>query len=191
MIKVKAEYDYVLRVETKIEAPNFDMLPTLEMVYDTGSGTTVISKEIAEIAGYEIHSLPAGEGVVGIGGEVTPGYTIIPNLIIGNVSLGPVYAHVIEFHKKLSQRTGALLGMNVLSWFKITQDCHWDNDKERYTTATLQLEPKFDITDIPTLDRFFPTERGQRFGTAFYVDVDKESSAEKVNATDAVVPPLD
>jgi len=186
LIEITAKHDYVLRIQTKIEAPNFEQPPRLTMVYDTGSGTTVISKEIADIAGYEVHALPVGEGVVGIGGEVTPGYTIIPNLIIGDVSLGPVYAHVIEFHAKLAQRTGALLGMNVLSWFKITQDCHWDNDKERYTTATLQLEPKFDITDIPTLDRFFPTERGQRFGTAFYVD--KASSAKKVNDTDAVIP---
>ena len=75
-------------------------------------------------------------------------YTIIPNLIIGGVSLGLVYAHVIEFHKSLAQRTIALLGMNVLSWFKITQYCHWNSDKECYNAATLQLEPKFYITDI-------------------------------------------
>ena len=186
MIEVIAEYDYVLRIETKIETPNFDEPPKLTMVYDTGSGTTVISKEIAEIAGYEVHSLPIDEGVVGIGGEVSPEYTIIPNLIIDDVSLGPVYAHVIEFPEKLAKRTSALLGMNVLSWFKITQDCHWDNDKERYTTATLQFEPKFDTTDIPSLDRFFPTKRGQRFGTAFYVD--KSSSTAKVNNNDAVIP---
>ena len=170
MIEITAKYDYVLRVETKIEAPNFDAPPRLTMVYDTGSGTTLISKEIADLAGYEIHPLPVGEGVVGIGGEVEPGYTIIPNLIIGGFSLGPVYAHVIEFHSKLAQRTSALLGMNVLSWFKITQDCHWNEDKERYTTATLRFEPKFDITDIPSPECFFPAKKGQRFGTALYVE---------------------
>ena len=169
MIEITARHDYVLHIETKIETPNYDVPPILEMVYDPGAGTTVISKEIADFAGYEVHPLPAGEGVVGIGGEVEPGYTIIPNLMIGGVSLGPVYAHVVEFHEKLAQRAGALLGMNVLSWFKITQDCHWNEDKGRYTAATLQFEPKFDITNIPSLDCFFPDKRGQRFGTAFYI----------------------
>jgi hypothetical protein len=185
LIEVIAEYDYVLRIETRIETPNFDEPPKLKMVYDTGAGTTVISKEIAELAGYEVHALPAGEEVVGVGGEVKPGYTIIPNLIIDNVSLGPVYAHVIEFPEKLAKRTSALLGMNVLSWFKITQDCHWDNGKERYITATLHLEPKFDITEIPPPERFIPDKRGQRFGTAFFLD--KSVSSAKIDDNDVVI----
>ena len=170
MIELTASFDYVLRIETKIESVNFEKPPTLTMVYDPGSGTTCISKDVADIAGYEVHPLPIGEEVIGIGGEVEPGYTIIPNLILEGISLGPVYAHVIDFHPKLAQRTSALLGMNVLSWFKITQDCNWNDDLERYTTATLKFEPKFDINDIPSLDRFFYDKRGQRFGTAFLVD---------------------
>ena len=185
MIELIAKYNYVLRLKVKIEAPNFDEPPTLEMVYDTGSGTTVISKETADIAGYEVYPLSVGERVIGIGGEVEPMYTIIPNLIIGGISLGPVYAYVVEFHKNLAQRTDALLGMNVISWFKVTQDCHWNNDKERYTTAILRFEPKFDISTIPPLDRFFPAERGQRFGSSFYAD--KTNSTAKVNENDAII----
>ncbi|MCL2813743.1 MAG: retropepsin-like domain-containing protein [Oscillospiraceae bacterium] len=169
MIEITASFDYVLRIETKIESANFEKPPNLTMVYDPGSGTTCISKEVADIAGYKIYPLPTGEEVVGIGGEIEPGYTIIPNLILGGVSLGPVYVHVIEFHTKLAQRTSALIGMNVLSWFKITQDCNWNDEFERYTTATLTFEPKFDINDIPSLDKFSHNKRGQRFGTAFLV----------------------
>jgi len=169
LIEIIAEYDYVLRIKTKIETKTSRKPQILEMVYDPGAGTTTISEQVALDAGYQIK-----EGidtyVEGIGGSVKARYTIVPNMTIGGVGLGPVYAHVVKFHEKLAQRTNALLGMNVLSWFKITQDCRWDNDKERYATAVLQFEPKFDITDIPSLDCFFPGKRGQRFGSAFHLD---------------------
>jgi hypothetical protein len=108
--------------------------------------------------------------VDGIGGRVTPNYTIIPDLILGGVSLGPIYAYVVEFHAGLAQRTDALLGMNVLAWFKITMDCHWDNNLQKYASATLVLEPKYAINDRIELDKFHPVDIRQRFGAVFLVD---------------------
>jgi len=138
------------------------------MVYDTGSGTTTISKEVALNAGYRIRK--GDYFVEGIGGRVKADYTVIPDLILGNTSLGPVYAHVVEFHDDLAQRTNALLGMNVLSWFRITQDCHWNIGMQRHDTATLVLEPKYDINEKVDLKTFSPLDRGQRFGSVFLVD---------------------
>jgi len=140
----------------------------LEMVCDTGSGTTTISREAALNAGYKI--MQSSDLVDGIGGRVTPDYTIIPDLILDDISLGPVYAYVVEFHAELAQRTNALLGMNVLSWFKMALDCHWDHSLQRYSSATLLLEPKFDIDDKIDLDNFYPLDRGQRFGTSLLMD---------------------
>ena len=50
------------------------------------------------------------------------------------------------------------------------EDCHWNTVQSRFDRATLLLEPKYDINDIPEVDVFLPLERGQRFGTVFYVD---------------------
>ena len=83
----------------------------LVMVYDPGAGTTTISRKLALDSGYRITQ--GYERVYGVGGRVDADYTVIPDLILGGVSLGPVYAHVVDFHKGLAQRTEALLGMNV------------------------------------------------------------------------------
>ena len=98
--------------------------------------------------------------------------TIIPDLIIGGVSLGPVYTHVIKFHSELAQRTSALLGLNVLCWFKTHIDCIWDDNLSRFTSAVINLEPKFDINSLTPLDSFSPFNRGQRFGSSFIADGD-------------------
>jgi len=90
----------------------------LNMVYDTGAGTTTISRQVALNAGYKVKK--NDDLVDGVGGRVKADYTVIPDLILSGVSLGPVYAYVVDFHKELARKTEALLGMNVLSWFKIT-----------------------------------------------------------------------
>ena len=138
------------------------------MVYDTGAGTTTISRQIALDAGYKIKK--NSEYVDGLGGRVKADYTVIPDLILGGVSLGPVYVHVVDFHKELAQKSNAILGMNVLSWFKITQECFWNDGLERYDMATLFLEPKYDINDLIKLENFLPLNRGQRFVTSFIMD---------------------
>lgn len=170
MIKLDATYDYVLRVKTEI-ARKTAKTPTLfEMTYDPGAGTTTIHRQFALDSGYKIHKLPQGEKVIGLGGNAEPGYTIIPNFRLDGVDLGPVYAHVIQFHDDLADRTLGLLGMNVLSWFRITQDCHWNEKLRRHDSATLLLEPKFDVNDIISLDSFMPFSRQHRFGSAFMID---------------------
>jgi hypothetical protein len=132
------------------------------MVYDPGAGTTTISRQFALDAGYYIKK--GANPVDGVGGRIIPDYTIIPDLVLEGKSLGPIYTHVVDFHKELERKTNALLGMNVLSWFKITQECFWDDDLNRYNRATLTLEPKFDIDDKISLDNFYPFEKRQRFG---------------------------
>ena len=170
MIRLNATLDYVLRLETKI-VRNTSKVPALfDMTYDPGAGTTTIDRQFALDSGYKIMKLPLGEKVVGIGGNVEPGYTIIPNLFLDGKDLGPIYAHVIDFHKDLAERTLGLLGMNVLSWFKITQDCHWNAGNSRFDMATLEFEPKFDINNIVSLDSFMPFSRVHRFGSAFAID---------------------
>jgi len=168
VIVLNARFHYVLRVDASIATKTAQKPRPFEMIYDPGAGTTTISRRIALDLGYKIRK--SNDSVDGIGGRVTPDYTIIPDLILGGVSLGPIYAYVVEFHAGFAQRTNALLGMNVLSWFKITMDCHWDESLQRYATATLLLEPKYDIDDKIDLDKFQPLERGQRFGTVFLAD---------------------
>jgi hypothetical protein len=140
----------------------------LEMVYDTGAGTTTISRQVALNAGYNIKS--GDDFIDGLGGRMKADYTVIPNLVLGGVPLGPVYVHVVDFHKELAQRTSAILGMNVLSWFRITQECLWNEDLERFDQAVLLLDPKFNINDKVDIDNFYPMNRGQRFGTTFIID---------------------
>lgn len=168
MIKLNATYDYVLRIDSYIKTNTSKKPQWLEMVYDTGAGTTTISRQIALDAGYAIRK--CSEYVDGLGGRVKADYAIIPDLILGGVSLGPVYTHVVDFHKELARKTEAVLGMNVLSWFKITQDCHWNNDLDRYDMAILLLDPKYDVNELIQLENFLPFNRGQRFGTAFIMD---------------------
>jgi len=170
LIKLSATLDYVLRLETKVVRNTSKRPVPFDMTYDPGAGTTTIDRQFALDSGYKIMKLPLGEKVIGIGGNVEPGYTIIPNLILDGRDLGPVYTHVIPFHRDLAERTLGLLGMNVLSWFKITQDCHWNSDYSRFDTATLELEPKFDMSDVISLDSFMPFSRAHRFGSAFVVD---------------------
>jgi len=77
----------------------------------------------------------------------------------------------------MADRTLGLLGMNVLSWFKITQECHWNEKRSRHDRATLLLESKFDVNDVIPLDIFMPFSRLHRFGSTFMVDryADNES----------------
>ena len=168
MIEINAAFNYVLRINTRIETKTSPNPQRLEMVYDTGAGTTTISRQIALDAGYKIKQ--SGDYVDGLGGRLRADYTVIPDLILGGVSLGPVYVHVVDFHRELARKSSAILGMNVLSWFKVTQECFWNNDLERYDRAVLQLEPQFDINDKVDIDKFFPLNRGQRFGSAFIID---------------------
>jgi len=168
LIELEAAFNYVLRIKTLIETKTSKKPQRLTMVYDTGAGTTTISRQVALDAGYKIEH--SGDYVDGLGGRVKVDYTVIPDLILGGVSLGPVYAHVVDFHWELEQRTGAILGMNVLSWFEITQKCFWNEELERYDRATLLLDPQFDINDKADIDKFNPLNRGQRFGTAFIMD---------------------
>ena len=170
MITIEATLEYVLRFNALVETKTSKMPQRLVMVYDPGAGTTTISRKLALDSGYRIAQ--GYERVDGVGGRVDADYTVIPDLIIGGVSLGPVYAHVVDFHKSLAQRTEALLGMNVLSWFKITQDCHWNAGLARFDCATLLFEPKFDVNDKVALEAFRPSERGQRFGSVFILDID-------------------
>jgi len=165
---LKASLEYVLTIQSQIITKTSKGPKRLAMVYDPGAGTTTISRQLALDSGYSIQK--STDYVDGVGGRVQAGYTIIPDLILGGVSLGPVYAHVVDFHEELAQKTSALLGMNVLSWFKITQDCHWNTTQNRFDSATLLFEPKFDVNDKIELEQFAPLERGQRFGTVFHVD---------------------
>ena len=169
MITINVEYEYIIRLDAYVKTKTSAKPLWLGMVYDPGSGTTTISEQIALNAGYKIKKA-ANNYIDGVGGRVKAGYTIIPDLIIGGVSLGPVYAHVVKFHNELAQHTGALLGMNVLSWFKITQECHWDDELNRFASATLLFEPKFDLNTQISYESFEPFDRGQRFGTAFVSD---------------------
>ena len=168
MIILNATFNYLLRISTRIETKTSPKPLLLEMVYDTGAGTTTISRQLALDAGYKITH--GNDYIDGLGGRVKADYTIIPDLILGGVSLGPVYTHVVDFHNGLAQQTTAVLGMNVLSWFDITQKCFWNNDLERYDRAVLQLEPQFDINDKVDIDKFYPLNRGQRFGTSFIIN---------------------
>ena len=138
------------------------------MVFDPGAGTTTISRKLALDAGYKLKKSLTGD-VSTVIGNVTPAYTIIPNLILGGFELGPVFAHVLEFPDKLEMRTSALLGMNVLSWFKISMDCGWDTTRQKFTSAVLEFDPKFDINEPTPLNCFEPYGR-QRFGSLFLVD---------------------
>jgi hypothetical protein len=47
MISLEAEYDCVLRVETYIVTKTSKTPQSLEMVFDTGAGSTVISEQLA------------------------------------------------------------------------------------------------------------------------------------------------
>jgi len=168
LIVLKGSLRYIIKVDAYFETKTSKNPRQVEMVYDPGAGTTVISREVALNLGYKIYK--GTDPLDGLGGRVNADYAIIPDLILGDVSLGPVYTHVVEFHPELAQRTNALLGMNVLSWFKITQDCHWNEESQLYTSATLVFEPKYDLNDKISLDKFHPLDRGQRFGTVFHVD---------------------
>jgi len=170
LIRLAATYDYVLRVETEITRKTAKKPVQFEMTYDHGAGTTTIHRQFALDSGYKINKLPPGEKVVGIGGNAEPGYSIIPNFRLGGIDLGPIYVHVIQFHDDLADRTLGLLGMNVLSWFKITQECHWNAALNRHDSATLILEPQFDVNDVITLDAFMPFSRTHKFGSAFISD---------------------
>jgi predicted aspartyl protease len=112
LIKLDATYDYVLRIDSYIKTKTSKNPQWLEMVYDTGAGTTTISRRVALDAGYAIKK--SSEYVEGLGGRVKADYAIIPDLILGGVSLGPVYVHVVDFHNELARKTEAVLGMNVL-----------------------------------------------------------------------------
>ena len=168
MITLEANFSYVLRFVALIETKTSTKPQRLDMVYDPGAGTTTISRQFALDAGYKIKK--SDELVDGVGGRVKVDYTVIPNLILGGLSLGPVYAYVVDFHKELARKTEALLGMNVLSWFKITQECFWNEELERYDRATLMFEPKFDINNKIDFNNFYPLSRAQRFGAAFIID---------------------
>ena len=170
MIEIAAKYEYVIKVRTEISRNTAKQLFPFTMPYDPGAGTTTLHRQFALDSGYKINKLPAGITVVGLGGNADPEYTVIPNLRLGGVDLGPVYAHVIQFHDDMADRTLGLLGMNVLSWFKIIQECHWNEKLGCHDNASLLLEPKFDINDVISLDAFMPFGRSHRFGSAFMAD---------------------
>ncbi|MCL2813331.1 MAG: hypothetical protein FWD23_01895 [Oscillospiraceae bacterium] len=61
MITIKASYNYILRINTLIETKTSPTPQWLEMVYDTGAGTTTISRQIALDAGYKIQHIIFGD----------------------------------------------------------------------------------------------------------------------------------
>ena len=168
MIELEAAFNYVLRIDARIKTKISVKPLSLEMVYDTGAGTTTISRQVALDAGYKIKQ--SNDYIDGLGGRVKADYTVIPDLILGGVSLGPVYVHIVDFHMELARKSSAILGMNVLSWFKITQECFWNANLMRYDKEILLLDPRFDINDRIDADKFYPFNREQRFGSVFIMD---------------------
>jgi hypothetical protein len=68
MLKIKAEFDYVLRFDAKIERYTASDPATLPIIYDSGAGTTTIDRQYALNSGYRLKPLPVGDKVVGISG---------------------------------------------------------------------------------------------------------------------------
>ena len=130
MIILQAEHDYTLLFKAKAVAKTAKNPQSFTMIFDPGAGTTALDKQVAKNFGYTIRAGIDGD-VSTVTGDIKPEYTVIPNLILNDVGLGPVFAHVFEFPKGLALRTSALLGMNVLSWFKISIDCQWDKERQR------------------------------------------------------------
>jgi len=166
MIAIKMElYRPGLVIPAKIWIPAANKYLVAPTVFDTGASMSCISEEAAENAGYEIDVKNKTKVTTG-GGTINAYYTIIPDLKLAEISIGPILAHVIKFPEEL--QISALLGLNVIKEFSINMDFIKDKDTDK-TIVSINMEPKFDITKLCKIEDFNAKDREQRFGDMFVI----------------------
>jgi hypothetical protein len=144
-----------------VETSKKKRFASCEMLLDTGAFMTTIDKRLADRNGYKRlkpDRIYDRETVKGIGGRIPCEYAIIPNMMIDGVELGSIYACVIDFADNFE--TSAILGFNFIREFKTTIDI-----TRSEASVSITLEPKFDISDIHTGNRF--NKLKSRFGLAY------------------------
>ena len=161
MIKIKVELNRsILYIPVKLWSSAENIYKNALTVFDTGAAMTCISEKAAEIAGYEIDRTYRARVTTG-SGTIEAYYTIIPDLQLAGISIGPVLAQVIKFPDEL--QASALLGLNVIKEFSVNMD-FVKNTETNKTVVDIDMTPKFDITNLCTVDNFNMRSMDQRFG---------------------------
>jgi len=159
-------YRPTLLIPIKLWVNSENKHKTAWAIFDTGASNTCISYETAEIAGYKIDKKYQTKVTTG-GGLINAYHTVIPDLKLADISIGPVYANVIDFPDELS--ASIILGLNVIKEFSVNID--FDKNKETGKTKVyINMNPKFDITKLCTVDEFNVKDSEQRFGDVYMLE---------------------
>ena len=123
-IRGRRAFGGVLFVPIRLRRQAFDFL------VDTGAAYSAISPVLASV----FHLTATPQGAITIapvhGTPVSVPRVILPEISLGGIRLTDVEALVVEFPSAL--RLDGLLGMNILSRFRVTLECD---------TSTLVLRP--------------------------------------------------
>ena len=166
MIEIKVElYKSSLIVPAKMWSPASDGYLFSPMVFDTGASMTCISEEAAEYAGLEIDRTNKVTVTTG-SGTIDAYYTLIPDLQLADISIGPVLAQVIKFPAEL--KVSALLGLNVIKEFSLNMDFN-KNAATRKIEVDICMTPKFDTGKLCKVEDFNSRDSDQRFGNIYAV----------------------
>ena len=140
-------YSGVPVIEPKIWSNNGNKYKSCFLLFDTGACMTAMSVVLADSLGYKRVRNKSSEAG-SIGGSKKAKYAIIPDMKIGNFSLGPIASWVIDFEESLT--TNLILGMNVIKHFNINMTFNANS----YSKGVITMSPRFSIHDIKSLDDF-------------------------------------
>jgi len=137
-----------LWITPRIWNNSLEKLSKCMMLFDTGATMTTIDISIANRAGI---SIKGSEPITvhGADNRISGHLVIVKELWLGNLNLGAVAVHVIQFNPE--SEVQAVLGMNIIKEFKVTIDLLM---KTADYDGTVFMSPTYDTTEISTLDTF-------------------------------------
>ena len=150
--------DGVMWVKPKLWNNNFNRLSICDLLFDTGATMTAIDTSVAKRAGISLKNAKVVK-VGGIGGRKEAHIVTIKEFWLGDVNLGAVSVHVIDFDEDCSASGAGVLGMNIIRNFITTIDLTQSVDNSE---GVIQMKPLFEPSDITTLENFNPLQ--SRFG---------------------------
>ncbi|MCL2037254.1 MAG: retroviral-like aspartic protease family protein [Oscillospiraceae bacterium] len=150
--------DGVMWVKPKLWNYNFNRLSNCNLLFDTGATMTSIDTSVAKRAGVSLKDAPTVK-VGGIGGKKDARIVTVKEFWLGEVNLGAVSVHVIDFDEDCSASGAGVLGMNIIRNFITTIDLDQSVDNSE---GVISMKPLFEFCDTDRLESFNPAQ--SRFG---------------------------
>jgi len=150
MIKLEMDFTFNrLSVNVKIWHCKYKKFRNLTALFDTGANISVIDIDTFKEFGYKLNKTRNAFVTTASHSDFAVKRTIIHDLMLGNMEIGPFSADIIELPMTHCQM---ILGLNVIREFKSILD--FDNE-------IIEMTPRYNIEKIP-LEKF--EYNSSRFG---------------------------